>query len=349
MNKYAPSKAICSQVDKNTTCKVTKQHLAKENVVRISFSLAIIFIVAMIVIKPNLCINSVYNGLLVWAKCVLPSLFPFMFLTKILTDLNFVSKLTNKFSKLTSTLFCAPKISAYIFLMSVISGYPVGAKMICEFYEAGIISNKQANKLTTFCSTSGPLFIIGSVGTALFLNAKLGYIMFLSHVLASMLNGVLYRKMYVDKTEKEFEISNKTSLNDILPNSISSSIMSILIVGGYIAIFFLIIDLFNELNLFFPLNFLLSKIGFNIETAKAISSGLVEMSKGCVMLSKLSLPTQMLGTIASFLIGFGGISTFFQATTFLSKCKVNCGFYLLQKLTYATISAFLTFLLCFLI
>src|SRR5574344_476395 len=120
----------------------------------------------------------------------------FMFFTKILTDLDFLSWLTNLFTKLNKILFKAPAISSYIFLMSIISGYPVGAKLISEFYEMGAISKVQANKLCTFCSTSGPLFIIGSVGTSMFLNSTLGYIMFLSHILGSFLNGILYRKLY---------------------------------------------------------------------------------------------------------------------------------------------------------
>jgi sporulation integral membrane protein YlbJ len=279
---------------------------------------------------------------------VLPSLLPFMFFTKILTDLDFVSSMSKKFSKITKKLFCAPSVSTYIFFMSIISGYPVGAKLISEFYEAGIITTKQANKLTTFCSTSGPLFIIGSVGTAMFLSKKIGYILFASHIISSILNGILYRKAYCDDYEKEFSTAT-TNLNEILPNSMSSSITSVLIVGGYIAIFFMIIDLANSLNLLAPINYvlqlILSPFGVNLETAKAISSGIIEISKGCNMLSQLSLSPVLLTTLASFVISFGGLSVFCQSITFLSKCKVNMGFYLLQKFTHGLLSAGVTFVL----
>lgn len=323
--------------------------ISKQKTIRISISLVICALVMFIIIKPDLCISSVYNGLSVWARCVLPSLLPFMFFTKILTDLDFVSKITNKFSKVTKFLFNAPSISAYIFFMSLISGYPVGAKLISEFYEAGVISQKQANKLTTFCSTSGPLFIIGSVGTAMFLNATLGYVLFVSHILSSVLNGIIYRNCYKDNFEKPFN-TNASNLNEILPNSMSSSITSCLIVGGYIAVFFMIIDLANSINLFAPLNsifsFLLKPFGVNTNTANALTNGIVEISKGCSSLSALNLPTTLLATLSSFVISFGGFSVFFQSITFLSKCKVNMGFYLLQKLTHGLLSAIITFAIC---
>ena len=164
-----------------------------------------------------------------------------------------------------------------------------------------------------------------------------------------ILNGILFRKCYRDDYEKPFK-TNAKNLSEILPNSMSSSITSCLIVGGYIAIFFMIIDLANNLNLLMPLNsvlsFILSPFGVDLNTASALTNGIIEISKGCNSLAGLNLPTKLLGTLASFVISFGGFSVFFQSITFLSKCKVNMGFYLLQKLTHGLLSAIITFAIC---
>mgnify|MGYP006926041318 FL=1 len=308
-------------------------------------SIFVLFLIALIVIMPSLCINSIYNGLSVWAKCVLPSLLPFMFFTKLLTSLQFISTITSKFYKVNCKLFNAPKISSYIFFMSIISGYPVGAKLISEYYKMGFLTPKQANKLCTFCSTSGPLFVIGTVGTSLFLNTKIGYIMFFSHIASSLLNGLLFRRTFIDNTNLDYNLQNPDTKN-LLFDSMKESILSVLLVGGYIAVAFLIIDVFNALNILYPINFLLQILGLNINTAQAISSGIIEVSKGCVLLAKLDIALTAKATIASFLIGFGGISVFLQTTTFLQSAKVNLKFYALQKLTHGIISAILTFLLC---
>ena len=339
-----------------TTTSILPKRKNMSNSKKMLLSIFLILIISLMILKPNLCINSVYSGLAVWAKCVLPSLLPFMFFTKLLTNLNFISKLTSKFYRLSSKLFLAPKISSYVFLMSIISGYPVGAKIISEFYSMGIITQRQANKLATFCSTSGPLFIIGSVGASMFKDAKIGYIIFFAHIVTSIINGIIFRKTFVDKTEIIFENIQKNDENDakntqktqnLLQNSMKDSILSVLIVGGFIAIAFLIIDLFNNLNIFYPINFLLELCGLKNGTANAISSGFFEVSKGCVMLSGLSISKTLCATIASFLIGFGGLSVFLQATVFLSSAKVNLKFYFFQKFVHGILNAGLTFLICF--
>lgn len=334
------------------------------------FSFLVMLVIVLIILKPNLCIKSIYSGLSVWAKCVLPSLFPFMFFTKILTNLNFISKLTKKTYRLNKLLFNAPSISGYIFLMSIISGYPVGAKIISEYHKMGIITTKQANKLGTFCSTSGPLFIIGTVGTALLGSPKIGYIIFLSHILGSILNGILFRNLYVDTSDCDInnnyhitsnKASNKNSQNDmptikenpsqnLLAESMKDSILSVLVVGGWIAISFMVIDLLVSLNFFEPISNLIYKIFCNLGAKKEVINsticGILEVSKGIVEISKLSISKCTASVIASFLIGFGGLSIFMQASTFLKETKMNLKFYLFQKIVHGTLSATLTFLLC---
>ena len=367
--------------------KIMSNH--KKNI----FAIFLIFLISLIIAKPNLCIASIYNGLSVWAKCVVPSLLPFMFFTKLLTNLNFLQKITNKFSKLNSKLFNAPPISAHIFLMSIISGYPVGAKMIAEYHKMGILSANDTNKLCTFCSTSGPLFIIGSVGTAMIGSAKIGYIIFVSHILGAILNGILFRNLWknkdinnetksqqesfakinikcitesydenissinkldksnYDKINSNINIFNnnkieKQNSQNMLASSMTDTILSCLTVGGYIAIAFLVVDIFLDLNLFFPITKLLELLRISPNITNNVLSGITEVSKGCLLISNLNISQTLIATLSSFLIGFGGICVFLQAITFLSEAGVNKKFYIFQKITHGLISSTITFLLC---
>ena len=330
----------------STKTKVISKNKNKSKTI---FSAFLIVLILLVVAYPNLCINSIYSGLSVWAKTVLPSLLPFMFFTKLLTNLNVINALTSKFYKFGSKLFNAPKISSYIFFMSVISGYPVGAKLISEYHKMGFISTKQANKLCSFCSTSGPLFIVGSVGVGMLLSAKIGYILLFSHIFSSILNGILFRNMFVDKTEVSFDLTSKKETQNLLGESMKDSVLSVLVVGGYIAVAFLIVDLFVSLNLFYPLSWLLEKMGVSGEIGTIFSSGFLEVSKGCLMISKTSLSNITKATFASFFIGFGGVSVFLQASTFLTEAKANLKFYFFQKITHGVLSAGLTFAICLLL
>ncbi len=61
-------------------------------------------------------------------------------------------------------------IGAYAFIMGIISGYPVGAKIVTEFRKNGNCSRAEAERLLAFTNNSGPLFIIGTVGVSMFGN-----------------------------------------------------------------------------------------------------------------------------------------------------------------------------------
>ena len=54
--------------------------------------------------------------------------------------------------------------------MGIISGYPVGAKIVTEFRKNGDCSRAEAERLLAFTNNSGPLFIIGTIGVSMFGN-----------------------------------------------------------------------------------------------------------------------------------------------------------------------------------
>ena len=52
----------------------------------------------------------------------------------------------------------------YAFIMSIISGYPLGCKITADLYNQGKISEKELTKTVIISSTSGLEFVIGAVG-----------------------------------------------------------------------------------------------------------------------------------------------------------------------------------------
>ena len=315
-------------------------------------SIIILTLIAFFVISPTQGINATLNGFLVWANALLPALFPFFFFTKLLTSLGFVESISKYLQKFTQKLFNTPGISAYVYLMSILSGYPVGAKITSDLYEHNIINYGQACRITTFTSTSGPLFIIGTVGIGMNASAPLGYIVLACHFIGAILNGLLYRN-YANKNQpttlKLNSYVNITKINstqnktaNLLEDAMYSSIKSILIIGGYVAIFFMIISMLNVFGILNPINFLLSQ-GLSLlnqppQMAGSITNGIIEITKGCLDLSKLNLSFSVKTIVTTAIITFGVFSVHMQALTFLKKFNIKIGFYLLQKLTHTLFS-----------
>ena len=302
--------------------------------------LVITIILGAIVINPEVYITSCLNGIMVWATVVLPALLPFMFFTKTLTELGVTDILASKF-KLFPKIFKVPSLAIYVFILSILSGYPVGAKIISELYQNKVIKQTEAVRMCSFCSTSGPLFIIGTVGAEMFLCKGAGFIIFIAHILGAICNGLLFRNY--KRKEKFFDIVNKPKspepIDSILSSTIYDSVISILLVGGYIALFFMIIDILSN---FYILSFLSDAIGYifgliglGTDASVGFVSGIVEVTRGCLDLSASSASLSVLCVLACGVISWGGFSTHFQALTFLKKCDMKFSLYTLQKLCHA--------------
>ena len=299
-----------------------------------ALTMLIFYFLICMIISPAIFIKSSLSGLSAWATSVLPSVLPFMFFTRVLSSMNCVQTITKPFSGISQKLFKTPPISFYVFFMAILSGYPVGSKMIADQFLQGKITQEDAFKMSAFCSTSGPMFIIGAVGIGMFKNASVGYVIFISHVLGAILNGLLFRNIKIKSKDSDItpaqqpQNQSKADLSEIVLNST----LSILSVGCIITIFFIVIESLAPILSFLP------------ENIRFLTEGCIEITKGCIDLS--TLENAKLATIlTSFVISFGGISTVLQSLTMLAKLKMPAKLFVLQKVCHAVFSCITTILL----
>jgi sporulation integral membrane protein YlbJ len=224
--------------------------------------------------------------------------------------------------------------------MSIISGYPLGAKITADLYEEGIINRAEAHRICAFTSNSGPMFIVGTVGIGMLISSTAGYIILISHILASLINGLVYRKYNPEEIDKikKIEEEKTPSQQDVLTRSMENSIMSVLLIGGYITIFFVIAEILSSLQVFYPITQLFSFLGIESSVSNGIIFGLLEITKGCLTLASTSLSLGLKTILCAFIISFGGFSTAFQSFAFLNKFKISKRFFFLQKTTHAILS-----------
>ena len=81
--------------------------------------------------KSNL--PAVKSGLALWANSVIPSIFPFFVATELLMHTNIITQLGNILNRYMKPLFNIRGEGAFAFIMGIISGYPVGAKIAASF------------------------------------------------------------------------------------------------------------------------------------------------------------------------------------------------------------------------
>jgi sporulation integral membrane protein YlbJ len=248
---------------------------------------------------------------------------------------------------------------AFAFIMGIISGYPMGAKIACNFRQNNICSKEECERLLSFTNNSGPLFIIGTVGILSFKNTSIGILLFLTHLLACISVGFIFRFWKKDKqtfhkvSTSSFEQTKKTAsfsnLGEILAESITSSISTILLIGGFVVIFSSIISILKASGILNSFTLFLSPIFqiLQIDTSfiPGLLTGFLEITNGISTISSIACKKLSLNLIfTAFLLGFGGISIFLQVWSIVSKTDLSIKPYVLGKLLHGILAAFYTYL-----
>lgn len=313
-----------------------------------------LFMITLLIFSNNNLIAA-QNGLALWAKNVLPTLFPFFVATELLCQTNFTYILGKLLNKLIKPIFNLPGESVIAIILGIISGYPIGAKVVCNLKNQKIITKIEAERLIAFTNNSGPLFILGTVGITLFHNKHLGIILLISHIFSSLTVGYLFRfwkRNKLDVNFREIHFNSKLSpikiseIGEILGNAIKKSISSILSVGGFIVLFSVILSILENSGILDIINMFLYQFGISKEISSAIFTGIIEVTNGVNLSSSIytSLPTLSI-LLTSFLLGFGGISVLLQVYSIISKENISVKPYLLGKLLQGFLSILFTFIL----
>lgn len=198
------------------------------------------------------------DGLTLWATSVIPSLFPFFVATELLSYTNIVNILGKYFNKLMKPLFNVRGEGSFAFIMGIISGYPIGAKIACDLRESNICSKEECERLLAFTNNSGPLFIIGTIGIKMFGSSLIGFLLLITHILGSISVGICFRffkssssNFLIDNTLKRTSAVSTvklSNLGEIIEKSITTSISTILNIGGFIVIFSVVISILKNSN-----------------------------------------------------------------------------------------------------
>lgn len=300
-------------------------------------TLLLIAICFIFILNPKTYINSCLNGLSVWALKILPGLFPFFVLTRLIVSLS--APKTNVLDKFFCKTYHSPIGSLNTYLLSILSGYPMGAKLICTNYELGYFTREDAKKMLSYCSVSGPMFMIGTVGIGILNSYKAGLCIMIANIIASLINGLIYRGK--KQEQNQFNPPVKMTNPNLLSDTVYDSMQSILMVGGFIVLSFLFVDIMLNLNI---LQFISNSICsvFNCRAASnivvSVLIGSIEITRGIIDLSSTGIPVVYQTIIASGIIGFGGVSVLMQSTSFLKKLNISTKTIIIQKLSQGIIA-----------
>lgn len=300
---------------------------------KILLYLFLIFITLLIIINPADSVNYALSGLGLCYEIIIPSLFPFFVCSGLLVYSGFCGTLSRIFRPVMKPVFNVGGAGSAAFVLGIISGYPLGAHTACRLYESSYLSKSETERLLSFCSNSGPLFILGAVGTSMYHSLSAGILIYASHLLSAVSVGLIMR-FYKSRSYAPPYTPVKSpdaGVGEIFSKVISDSVNSVLSVSGSVIFCSVISRLFLEL---IPVHGVLH----------SLILGAMEFVSGISELSGQSIPTVLKLSLSSWCVGFAGISVHLQVMAVASRLGLSLKPYIVGKLLHGALSAVYTFI-----
>lgn len=281
----------------------------------------------LMVVFPSIALCSARKGISLWLSNVLPALLPFFICANFLQDIGVIR------------IF---RSGVFPFVMSVLSGYPMGAKIVGDLRRDGEISQREAMRLMSFCSTSGPAFMVGAVGAGMLGSGMLGGIIAAAHYAGAFLNGLLYTRLLgrddAPAGPLSCGVSEAKGLQESFTDAILLSFRSLGIVLAYIVLFMFVTDFLHMCG------------GFSmIESMqlRVLAKGFFEMTVGCGAAAECAGAAESVKCVmCAAIMSWGGLSVLGQTMSMLSGTGIPAGYLVISKITHSLFAAAAAFIIC---
>lgn len=283
---------------------------------RILPTLGLLGVMALLLLCSADAAQAVRDALALCVQSVIPALFPFFVVSSLFIDLGCAAVLGRSLAPIMRRLFGVSGAGGTAFLLGIIGGYPVGGRTAGELYRSGQCEREECERLLAFCNNAGPSFILGIAGLGCFGSVRVGAWLYLIHVGAAVMVGLLFRS-----TSRQMGRPEKTETPrwaDALIQAVRGGAMSMVNICAFVVFFLVILRLFSRFT--------------GIQHGAIL--GIVEMTNGI-----LRLANDRRGFIwAAGLLGWGGLSVHCQTAAVLSGSGLSLKRYFIGKALQAAIS-----------
>lgn len=256
-----------------------------------------VIVFALLLFDPKTAKTGVFSGLLLCGRVIIPSLFMFSFVV-IFSNKSSVASNFVFLNKISLKLLGLDFYEFYIFLLSLIGGYPIGVKLLNEAVKEKNMDKNRAEELSLFFISSGPGFTVSVIGETIFKSRQIGYILFISQ----LLSAVVLCRLFIKKSNTNKIYNFKPyKLSDCFVKSVFEASQTLINVSSFVIFFSFLTEYFikykNYLSLFKFMPYFLE-----ITNAVNLTNNIY---------------------LISFLLGFSGISVICQVISIADSFRIN--------------------------
>lgn len=279
-------------------------------------------LIILILIYPEISKKGASLGLVISGKIIIPSLFPFTVCVLFLMRSKFITYF-NVLTPLTRFLFSIDGNMFSIMILSFLGGYPTGAKLLNEAVSLKKIKAKNAKFMLNYCVNAGPAFVVLAVGNGIAGSKSIGYLLLFSHIISSFLLALFFKFFMDTPSNKMNQEENILPFTENFVASVSNAATTVFGICCHVIFFSTIAEYVLHFEKSIPVLKYLSLI--------------LEVTTGVTSTKNI--------LVISFLLGFAGISVWFQVFALADRFKINKLLFIVSRFFQGIISGLITAIL----
>lgn len=262
-------------------------------------------------IYPQIVTQAAADALIFCGTKLIPSLFPLAAAGSVLARAGIGGRLSEWVGRIMRPMGYSAA-STVCLLMGLFAGFPTGAMIASSLVESGQIDSEEASRLCCFTGNASAAFLVGTVGSGMFGDARIGWLLWLAQTLASLTVGVLMGRRASKRCVQTPEHLHTQPMPfdfGTVSRAIASSAQGMLSLAAFVAFFAAVTAVVSEGMHALTASLGIGKASALIETA---IGGLLEISGGLRSASALNLPLLAKVLVASAITGWSGLSVYMQ-------------------------------------
>lgn len=272
----------------------------------------------ILILDSKTAMEGVSDGIGLCTRSVIPSLFPFLVLSSLLTEA--LRHVCLPAPNVLCGIFRIPANALPVVLLGFLGGYPSGAQAAARSVADGSISRENSRNLLAFCSNAGPSFLFG-MGSAIFPNRWMSWTLWGIHMVSALLVAQCF------PCQPEDRCVSKTHSGGTISQAMERCTRVMAMICGWVLLFRVLLRFCDKWILwFFP------------DWLRILLFGILELSNGICELGRLE-SIRLRFVLFSAMLGFGGLCVTMQTYTVAKELDTSC--YLPGKLLQGLISAML--------
>jgi hypothetical protein len=269
---------------------------------------------AVLILDSRTAIEGARAGLEICLHTVLPSLFPFVFLSSMLVEA--LISINVKWLRVFCRVFQMPQGSEGMLITGVLGGYPVGARCVGEAVREKRLESDDARRMLVFCNAAGPAFIFG-IGANIFQERWIPWLLWLIQLFSAFCMSKLL------PPGNNRPIVHRECINQSIPERLRQSLKAMGEISAWIILMRVVIAIVQK--------WLLCRFS---KPFQALLTGVLELSNGCISLKEIE-KTGVRFILCSCFLAFGGLCVALQTST--AAASVDQRLYLPGKCVQALI------------